>query len=363
MKQAILSLLLTMGLSNAVFAQTTPPVRQPGMYALFQTNKGDIVVQLEYEKTPMTVANFVGLAEGNFTAMGNTYDKPFYDGIKFHRVIADFMIQGGDPQGTGMGGPKHKFPDEIVSELKHSGPGILSMANAGPATNGSQFFITHKDTPWLDGKHTVFGHVTEGMDVVNAIAQGDSIVKLTIIREGAAAKKFNATEAFAKGLEVIKILEEQKMAAAEKEQAIETARIEKCSKMTQDEYRAFMFTEMKKKYPNAKQTATGLVYVISKEGNGEKALKGNTVSTHYKGTLTNGTKFDSSYDRSQPLSFQHDAGQMIKGYDEAITFLSKGGKGVFIIPYYNAYGAAGRAPVIPAYSDLVFEIELMDITK
>ena len=153
-----------------------------GLYANFRTAKGDILCRLEFKKTPLTVANFVGLAEGTKDLGGGAKAKGdrFYDGLTFHRVIADFMIQGGCPLGTGTGGPGYTFPDEIDPSLTHAGPGILSMANAGPNTNGSQFFITHIKTDWLDGKHTVFGKVVEGLDVVDAVKQGDLINKITI---------------------------------------------------------------------------------------------------------------------------------------------------------------------------------------
>ncbi len=155
--------------------------------------KGEILAVLYYQKTSLTVINFVGLAEGKIAANQGPLKK-FYDGIVFHRVIKDFMIQGGDPTGTGTGGPGYKFPDEFAPELRHDSAGILSMANSGPGTNGSQFFITHKPTPWLDGKHTVFGKVLEGQAVVNKIGQGDKINTITIIRVGDDAKNFKTDQ-------------------------------------------------------------------------------------------------------------------------------------------------------------------------
>ena len=169
---------------------------EEGIYAKFSTTKGEITVKLTHDKTPGTVGNFVGLAEGQIKNSSGKDGSPYYDGLTFHRVIPDFMIQGGCPQGTGTGDPGYKFDDEFHPELRHSGPGVLSMANAGPGTNGSQFFITHKATPWLDGKHTVFGQVTEGQNVVDTISQGDTIDRIEIVRVGAEAEKWDAAKAF-----------------------------------------------------------------------------------------------------------------------------------------------------------------------
>ncbi len=181
--------------SCSIFKDKDAP-KEDGLYAKMETTKGDIMLKLEFEKTPLTVANFVGLAEGVIKNSAKEEGVPFYDGIIFHRVIKDFMIQTGDPDGTGRGGPGYKFADEFHSDLKHNKAGILSMANSGKATNGSQFFITHKDTPWLDGKHTVFGHVVTGQEIVDAIEQDDIINHIEIYRVGKSAKEFDAEATF-----------------------------------------------------------------------------------------------------------------------------------------------------------------------
>jgi peptidyl-prolyl cis-trans isomerase A (cyclophilin A) len=310
-----------------------------GIYAEMITSKGTILIQLEFEKTPMTVANFVGLAEGKIENKAKPLGTPYYDGLKFHRVIKDFMIQGGDPQGNGQGGPGYSFPDEIDPTLKHTGPGILSMANAGPATNGSQFFITHKETPWLDGKHAVFGHVVKGQNVVDAIAQDDVLTKVNILRKGAAAEKFDAAATF-----------KTKRDNFEKEQAAKAAAEAEAAKKV-----------IAEKYPNAKTTASGLMYIIEKEGTGKQATAGSTVKVHYTGKLTNGNKFDSSLDRGEPIEFPLGQGRVIRGWDEGIALFKEGGKGTLIIPSDLGYGERGYPPVIPAKATLIFEIELIEV--
>ncbi|MEP5253942.1 MAG: peptidylprolyl isomerase [Winogradskyella arenosi] len=306
---------------------------QDGLYAKFNTSKGEILVNLEFEKAPGTVGNFVALAEGNLENAVKPQGTPYYDGLKFHRVIPDFMIQGGCPQGTGTGNPGYKFDDEFHPDLRHSGPGVLAMANSGPATNGSQFYITHVATDWLDNKHTVFGNVVEGQDVVDAIAQGDQIESLEIVRQGDAAENFNAVEAF-RTFEGSR----EKRIAAEREAA-----------------RA----ELDKLAAGFEETASGLRYKIIQKGEGKKAEKGNMVSVHYKGQLADGTVFDSSYKRNSPLDFQVGVGQVIPGWDEGICLLSVGDKARFVIPSDLAYGAAGAGGVIPPNATLVFDVELM----
>lgn len=308
---------------------------QDGLYAKFNTTKGEILVVLEYQKTPGTVGNFVALAEGNLENKVKPQGTPYYDGLKFHRVIPDFMIQGGCPQGSGSGNPGYQFDDEFHPDLKHDTPGVLSMANAGPGTNGSQFFITHIETSWLDNKHTVFGKVIEGQDVVDAIAQGDSIDSLEIIRVGSEAEAYNAIESFRtfEGSRE-KILAEAKQAAE---------------------------AELDKIATGFNKTESGLRYQIIQEGNGVNAETGKTVSVHYKGQLADGTVFDSSYKRNQPIDFPLGVGQVIAGWDEGVGLLKVGDKARFIIPSHLGYGSSGAGGVIPPDATLIFDVELMDV--
>jgi FKBP-type peptidyl-prolyl cis-trans isomerase len=306
-----------------------------GIYAKFNTAKGAILVKLTHDLTPGTVGNFVGLAEGQLENSARPMGKPYYDGLKFHRVIPDFMIQGGCPQGQGTGGPGYNFDDEFHPSLKHDKPGVLSMANAGPGTNGSQFFITHVPTNWLDGKHTVFGHVIEGQDVVDAVEGDDALESIEIIRVGDEANNWNAIEAFRtfEGSRAKRIAEQKKMA----EEALE------------------------KLAAGFQKTESGLRYQIIQKGNGTAAEKGKKVSVHYQGALENGQVFDSSYKRKQPIEFQLGVGQVIEGWDEGIALLQVGDKARFVIPSYLGYGSRGAGGVIPPDATLVFDVELMDV--
>ena len=306
-----------------------------GLYAKFNTTKGEILVNLEFEKTPGTVGNFVALAEGNLENDAKPQGTPYYNGLKFHRVIPDFMIQGGCPQGTGTGNPGYSFDDEFHPDLKHNGPGILAMANSGPATNGSQFYITHVATDWLDNKHTVFGNVIEGQEIVDTISQGDSIDSIEILRVGDAAEKFKAIEAF----RTFEGSREQRIADAIK---------------AQDEI-------LDKESAGFDKTTSGLRYKILQNGNGKQANKGDMVSVHYKGQLLDGTVFDSSYKRKQPIDFNVGIGQVISGWDEGIQLLKVGDKARFVIPSELAYGSRGAGGVIPPDAPLIFDVELMNV--
>jgi peptidyl-prolyl cis-trans isomerase A (cyclophilin A) len=306
---------------------------QEGLYAQIKTNKGEIMLILHHDKSPGTVANFINLSEGKIKNSHKPMNVPYYDGLKFHRVIPDFMIQTGCPNGTGTGDPGYKFDDEFHPELRHNKPGILSMANSGVSTNGSQFFITHVATNWLDDKHTVFGEVVEGLDIVNEIQQDDVIDSIIILRVGDEAEKWNSTEEFNNFKDKKEILIKQRQL---KEQQI----IENLSK-------------------DFEVTPSGLRYKILNKGNGDSPTKGDKVKVHYKGMLIDETVFDSSYKRNQPIEFNVGIGQVIPGWDEGIMLLKKGEKAKFIIPSNLGYGEAGAGGVIPSNATLVFEVELL----
>lgn len=344
-----------------------------GLFADIKTNKGDIIVELEYEKTPVTVANFVSLAEGTSPFVSDSFKgKKYYDGVIFHRVIKDFMIQGGDPTGLGSGSPGYKFKNEIHDSLRHSKAGILSMANAGPGTNGSQFFITHKETPFLDGRHTVFGEVAIGMDVVDSIANvktatapqkdkpvEDVVMKtIEIIRNGKDAKGFDAVQVMTDYFEE----EEAKIAAFEK--------------MKTD-----FAAELAQQREQAKELPSGLKIMTLKEGEGEKPKIGQKVNVFYAGHLQNGDLFDSNYedvaikfnkfDQQRKLGRGYDAipmdyspeARLIPGFKEGLMTMKVGDKIRVFIPPHLGYGAAGAGSVIPPNADLVFDLEITGIVQ
>ena len=306
-----------------------------GIYAKFNTTQGAILVKLTHNLTPGTVGNFVALAEGNLENKARPQGNPYYDGLKFHRVIPDFMIQGGCPQGQGTGGPGYSFDDEFHPSLKHNKPGILAMANSGPASNGSQFYITHVPTSWLDNKHTVFGEVVDGQDIVDAVAQGDVLETLEIVRVGEEAQKWNAVEAFRtfEGNRQKKIEDAKKLGEAKMEEL--AAGFDK--------------------------TESGLRYKMIQKGTGKNAENGKTVAVHYEGSLETGKVFDSSYPRKKPIEFKRGQGQVIEGWDEGIALLQVGDKARFVIPSHLAYGESGAGGVIPPNATLIFDVELMDV--
>lgn len=320
-----------------------------GLYANIQTTKGNLIVKFEDKKSPVTVANFVGLAEGKIDNKSKAKGVPFYDGTIFHRVIKDFMIQGGDPQGTGMGDPGYKFEDE-KNDLKHTGKGILSMANSGPNTNGSQFFITEVATPWLDGRHTIFGEVVKGTETIDAIAAVEKgaqdkpktdivLEKVSIFSKGDEYKGYDAAKTFNEG--------KGKIAANNKAMA-EKAEAE--AKKALEDLKAGM-----------QVTESGLYYKITKKTEGKAAKAGDNVQVHYAGKLTNGTEFDSSFKRNEPLEFPVGTGRVIKGWDEGILLLKEGETATLLIPPAMGYGERGAGGVIPPNAWLIFDVELVKV--
>jgi peptidylprolyl isomerase len=334
--------------------------QKDGLYAVFETSMGPVVCELFYDKVPITVANFIGLATGEQEwtdpKTGEKVMRPFYDGLKFHRIIKDFMIQGGCPLGNGRGGPGYSFTDEFHPDLRHTGPGVLSMANSGPNTNGSQFFITHKATGWLDNKHSVFGQCVLGQDIVDGMASVEmkgpgpqpsipvkdiTLDKLTIVRTGEAATAFDWKENWSKRDELTKKI------AEEREEAMKEQLANLCTKLGAD-------------LSTAVTSESGLRSIVTGEGDGASPAKGQTISAHYTGYLPDGQKFDSSHDRGKPFETEIGVGRVIRGWDEAFVDMKVGEKRLLIIPPDLGYGARG-AGTIPPNSTLVFDVELVGI--
>lgn len=335
-----------------------------GLYAEMETSKGTILLELDYKKAPITVANFISLAEGNNTFVSDDYkNKPLYNGLKFHRVIKDFMIQGGDPLGNGSGDAGYKFKDEIT-DLKFDKGGILAMANSGPATNGSQFFITHKETPWLNGKHTIFGHVMEkGMEIVNSIVQDDVINSVKIIRKGEDAKKFDAIKIFSDYFKVDS--EKQK-----KQALVDTQLLKKC---TADKI-AFFAT----KRASATKNTSGLLFSLLEKGSGKKPTLGSEILVEYSGFLEDGTLFDTSYAEVAKAFGKYDEqraaqngysaipytigskGKVIPGFEEGLSKMNVGDKALLFIPSNIGYGENGAGNVIPPNANIIFEVQIID---
>ena len=367
MKKIALILLLTLSLFSCKEEYKN---LKDGLYAEIKTNKGNILLQLEYQKAPITVANFVSLAEGKNTFANETYkNKPFYDGLKFHRVMDNFMIQGGDPDGNGSGGAGYSFKDEF-SDLKFDKGGVLAMANSGPETNSSQFFITHVTTPWLDGMHTIFGHVIgKGMDVVNTIKQDDAIISIKIIRKGDDAKKFDAPKIFSNYFG--NKAEDQKKQAALQE---ENLKANEAKFIETKKNKVAEFATIK---TSSTKLSSGLQYKIIEKGTGKKPTNGQTVFVDYSGFLEDGTLFDSSNEAvatafgkldpnraaaKQYIPFQCVAGkyQFIPGFNEGLSKMSFGEKVVLFIPTNLGYGEAGAGDAIPPNANIIFEVQLLE---
>lgn len=353
----ILSALLAFGYSCKKNTYENLP---NGLYASIKTNKGEIIVHLNYEKAPVTVANFVTLAQGKnqHVSYPNFKGKPFFDGLKFHRVIPDFMIQTGDPSGMGTEGTGYMFKDEF-SDLRFDKGGILAMANQGPATNSSQFFITSAETPWLERKHTIFGNVVgDGMAIVKKIVEDDYIENVSILRIGEASKKFDAMKVFNNYF--IEKSSANSITPAEFQLL--------CNK------KETYFKDLKLK---STKTPSGLQYIITEKGSGKKPSSGSPIKINYSGYLENGSLFDSSDEKNSKIYGKWDqarasqnaykpidflAGKkegLIPGFIEGIEKLNFGDKAVIFIPSNLGYGEIGAGNVIPPNTDLIFEIELI----
>lgn len=315
------------------------PDLEDGLYAELETSKGTILIELAYEKVPTTVTNFVGLAEGTIDS-NQPAGEPFYDGLIFHRVVEDFVVQTGDPEGNGTGGPGYEFPNEIDQSLTHDAAGVVSMANSGADTNGSQFFITRGPAPWLDGQYSVFGEVVEGQETVDAIEEGDTLETVTIIRKGENAESFETDQ-----------------------EAFESRLAQLRSERDEDQRRTVgqQLDYVERSFPDAEDAGDGMRYIVDAEGSGPTPEPGDTVAVHYTGFLLNGMPFESTENRDAPVEFTVGRGQVIEGWDRTLLNMQVGEKRTVIIPPNLAYGSRGAGGVIPPNSFLIFEVELVDI--
>ncbi|MDY6933757.1 MAG: peptidylprolyl isomerase [Spirochaetota bacterium] len=329
--------------------------KEDGLYAVIHTSMGKMGFRLYYERVPVTVGNFVGLAEGTieFTNMksGKKEKRPFYNELIFHRVVKGFVIQAGCPLENGMGNPGYSFVDEFDPGLNHNSRGILSMANSGPNTNGSQFFITLKPASNLNNRHSVFGKMVYGEDVLTEIGNvktdnqnkpiEDVFIKsIRIVKIGKDAKAFDAEKAFAQNKELLKNYKEK-----------------------QDKWLKSLLSKLGVKEDRIVSNESGLRYYVKRRGKGRKPSVGDIIKAHYSGYLIYGKKFDSSYDRNQPFETPIGVRRVIQGWDEAFLDMRKGEKRVLIIPHHLAYGRRGMPPFIPPGATLVFEVELLSIKK
>ncbi|MBZ5498663.1 MAG: peptidylprolyl isomerase [Acidobacteriia bacterium] len=329
-----------------------------GLYAEVTTNKGLIVLQLEFQKTPMTAANFVGLAEGTIKNTALPEGTPYFNGTRFHRVVPGHVIQTGIPANGKTQGPGYQFPNEIrLPDLNHNRAGMLNMANSGPHTNGSQWCIMLGDRSYLNGDYTVFGHVVQGLDVVFAVVQGDEVQSVKIVRVGAAAERFRpTTDSF------------QKMVAAAR------ARVQQAdAKKKAEEERM-----IRRSWPKATVMANGVKFVVVREGRGEIPAAGTRVQVSYSGRYLKGLSFVSTADGGkpyfgdQPEPFEFEVGKAVvnRGLDAAIAQMKRGEKRIVIVPPGQAYGTGGyydrekpgqkRFHISPNMT-LVYEVEIHEI--
>lgn len=336
MVRTLFALVMGVALGMTTLCGAETPKLPDGLYASFHTNKGDIIAKLEMEKTPLTVINFVGLIEGTKES-----NKPkgthFYDGLTFHRVEPGFVIQGGCPLGNGQGGPGYQFADEIVAELKHTGAGILSMANAGPATNGSQFFITLGAAPWLDGRHTVFGHVVSGQDVVSKIEKGDKMESVEVLRIGAAAKAFSATQ-------------KDFNAIMENAQAAAIVALRKEVKQSILDAQA-MQKSLLEQIDSLKATSSGGLYSVLTKGTGKvKPAEDDNLMVRMSASLPSGVKLPGAPD-GQPLPVNLADPRISPEWRTMLTDMVVGEKRMLVLGNQKS----------PFGDILIFELELVEI--